>query len=367
LEILDPEQNSDFNDHYLEVGYDLSKVLFVATANSLNMHPALLDRMEVVRISGYTEKEKLEIARTHLLPRQLELHGLRSGEFEVSNDAIRLLIRQYCREAGVRNLERELANLVRKALKEILRDKKKAISVDTDSLKKYAGVPRYRSGSADLEDVVGITHGLAWTEVGGELLSIEALMIPGKGKIMTTGKLGEVMQESIQAASSFIRSRSPSYGIRPPVFENHIIHVHVPEGAIPKDGPSAGVAMCTSIVSVLTGIPVKGTVAMTGEISLRGRVLPIGGLKEKILAALAGGIQKVLIPEENIKDLENLPDDVKNSLEIVPVATVDQVLEHALVRKPQPIEWPTEEGLIPLPHQTGLAPLSPSVVPPTAH
>ena len=339
LEVLDPEQNSEFNDHYLEVGYDLSKVLFVATANSLNMHPALLDRMEVIRIAGYTEKEKLEIARTHLLPRQMDLNGLKKEEFTLTDKGLELLIRQYCREAGVRNLERELANLARKSLKEIVTKKHTSVHLDETSLKTYAGVPRYRFAEDELEDLVGVTHGLAWTEAGGEIMSIEALLMPGKGKIMTTGKLGEVMQESIQAASSFVRSRAASYGIQPSVFENHMIHVHVPEGAIPKDGPSAGVAMCTSLVSVLTGVPVRGTVAMTGEISLRGRVLPIGGLKEKILAALSGGIQKVLIPEGNVKDLESIPDEVKNNIEIVPVSTIDQVLAHALVRTLEPIIW----------------------------
>lgn len=362
LEVLDPEQNSEFNDHYLEVGYDLSKILFVTTANSLNMHPALLDRMEIIRISGYTEDEKVEIAKQHLIPRQKKLHGLQKNEFDVSSEAVRTLVRQYCREAGVRNLEREIANLARKSIKEIVTHKTSSVKVQSENLEKYAGIPRYRFGEAGLEDLVGVTTGLAWTEVGGELLSVEALMLPGKGKMVTTGKLGEVMQESIQAASSFVRSRALEYGIKPPIFEKRSIHVHVPEGATPKDGPSAGVAMCTSIVSVLTGIPVRGNVAMTGEISLRGRVLPIGGLKEKLLAAHAGGIQKVLIPEGNIRDLEEIPENVKQGIEIIPVSTVDQVLKNALVRIPIPIEWALDDDdlLPPIPDPKKIhAPVTP--------
>ncbi|MGL4426970.1 MAG: endopeptidase La [Alphaproteobacteria bacterium] len=339
LEVLDPEQNTAFNDHYLEVDYDLSDVLFVTTANSLNMPLPLLDRMEIIRISGYTEDEKVVIAQRHLVPKQRELHGLKEDEFSISEEGLRILIRKYCRESGVRNLEREIASLSRKAVKSIVLKKVDHLKLTKTNLEKYAGIPRYRFEEADLTDLLGITTGLAWTEVGGELLSIEAVMLPGKGKIMTTGKLGEVMQESIQAASSFVRSRAAAYGIKPTLFEKKDIHVHVPEGATPKDGPSAGVAMCTSIVSVLTGIPVKGNVAMTGEISLRGRVLPIGGLKEKLLAAHRGGIKEVLIPEENLKDLEEIPENVKKGLRIIPVAKVDEVLEHALVRKFTPIEW----------------------------
>ncbi len=350
LEVLDPEQNGEFYDHYLEVGYDLSKILFVTTANSLNMHPALLDRMEIIRISGYTEDEKVEIARQHLVPRQKNLHGLRREEFSLNDEALRTLIRRYCREAGVRGLEREIANLARKSLKEIIVTKVPQIEVNESNLEKYAGIPKYRSAEAGLEDLVGVTTGLAWTEAGGELLSIEALLFPGKGKITTTGKLGEVMQESIQAALSFVRSRAAIYGIKQPLFEKKNIHLHVPEGATPKDGPSAGVAMCTSIVSVLTGIPVRGSVAMTGEISLRGRVLPIGGLKEKLLAAYAGGIKKVLIPEENIRDLTEIPQKVKDSMEILPVSTVDQVLANALLHTPIPIDWETDD-LITLPSE----------------
>ncbi|MGL4824603.1 MAG: endopeptidase La, partial [Alphaproteobacteria bacterium] len=339
LEVLDPEQNTAFSDHYLEVDYDLSDVLFVTTANSLNMPLPLLDRMEIIRISGYTEDEKVAIAQRHLVPKQRELHGLKEDEFSISEEGLRILIRKYCRESGVRNLEREIASLSRKAVKSIVLKKVDHLKLTKTNLEKYAGIPRYRFEEADLIDLLGITTGLAWTEVGGELLSIEAVMLPGKGKIMTTGKLGEVMQESIQAASSFVRSRAAAYGIKPTLFEKKDIHVHVPEGATPKDGPSAGVAMCTSIVSVLTGIPVKGNVAMTGEISLRGRVLPIGGLKEKLLAAHRGGIKEVLIPEENLKDLEEIPENVKKGLQIIPVAKVDEVLEHALVRKFTPIEW----------------------------
>ncbi len=343
LEVLDPEQNGEFNDHYLEVGYDLSRVMFVTTANSLQMPPALLDRMEVIRIPGYTEDEKTEIAIRHLLPRQRSLNGLKDRELSLSEGAIRRLVRQYCQEAGVRNLEREIGNLSRKALKEIVTSPAVSLSITEDNLEKYAGIPRYHRDPADLEDRVGVTTGLAWTEVGGELLSIEALMLPGKGKMTTTGKLGEVMQESIQAASSFVRSRATAYGIKPPLFEKRNIHVHVPEGATPKDGPSAGVAMCTSIVSVLTGIPVKGRVAMTGEISLRGRVLPIGGLKEKLIAAHTGNLHTVLIPIGNVKDLEDIPKNVKQGLEIIPVSTVDEVLEHALAGKPIPIEWLSDD------------------------
>jgi len=339
LEVLDPEQNSNFNDHYLEVDYDLSDVMFVCTANTLRMPQPLLDRLEVIRIPGYTEDEKVEIAKRHLIPKQLEANGLKGDEWSISDDALLDLLRYYTREAGVRNLERELANLVRKAIKEILMDDKQRIVVNRRNLARFAGVRKFRYGEAEHEDLIGVSTGLAWTEVGGELLSIEAVTLPGKGRMTTTGKLGDVMQESIQAAKSYVRSRSTEIGIIPPTFEKLDIHVHVPEGATPKDGPSAGVAMVTSIVSVLTKIPVKASLAMTGEITLRGRVLPIGGLKEKLLAALRGGIKTVLIPKDNEKDLAEIPDNVKKGIAIIGVATVDDVLRRALVRQPQPIEW----------------------------
>jgi ATP-dependent Lon protease len=339
LEVLDPEQNSNFNDHYLEVDYDLSDVMFVCTANTLRMPQPLLDRLEVIRIPGYTEDEKVEIAKRHLIPKQLEANGLKAEEWSISDDALLDLLRYYTREAGVRNLERELANLVRKAIKEILMDDKRRIVVSRRNLARFAGVRKFRYGEAEHEDLIGVSTGLAWTEVGGELLSIEAVTLPGKGRMTITGKLGDVMQESVQAAKSYVRSRSIEIGIIPPTFEKLDIHIHVPEGATPKDGPSAGVAMVTSIVSVLTKIPVKASLAMTGEITLRGRVLPIGGLKEKLLAALRGGIKTVLIPKENEKDLAEIPDNVKKGLTILAVATVDEVLRRALVRQPQPIEW----------------------------
>ncbi len=337
LEVLDPEQNSTFQDHYLEVDYDLSDVLFVTTANSLRMPQPLLDRMEVIRLSGYTEDEKVAIAKRHLIPKQFGAHGLKKTEWSVSDDALRDLCRYYTREAGVRNLERELANLARKATKEIILRKLSKVTVTRKNLKKFAGVQKYRFGEAEREDLVGVVTGLAWTEVGGELLSIEAVVMPGKGAVTYTGKLGDVMKESIQAARSYVRSRARVFGIKLKVFEKNDIHVHVPEGATPKDGPSAGVAMCTAIVSALTGIPVRKDVAMTGEISLRGRVLPIGGLKEKLLAALRGGLTTVLIPKDNEKDLEELPDNVKRALTIVPVTTVDEVLEKALTKALVPI------------------------------
>jgi ATP-dependent Lon protease len=339
LEVLDPEQNHSFNDHYLEVDYDLSDVMFVCTANTLRMPQPLLDRLEVIRLAGYTEDEKVEIAKRHLIPKQVEQHGLKPEEWSVAPDALLDLIRYYTREAGVRNLERELANLIRKATKEILLEDKSRIKVVRRNLDKYAGVRKFRYGEAEHEDLVGVSTGLAWTEVGGELLSIEAVKVPGKGRMLTTGKLGDVMQESVQAAKSFVRSRATDLGIIPPTFDKIDIHVHVPEGATPKDGPSAGVAMVSSIVSVLTGIPLKANLAMTGEITLRGRVLPIGGLKEKLLAALRGGITTVLIPKENEKDLAEIPDNVKKGLKIVPVAMADEVLRHALVRQPEPVEW----------------------------
>ncbi len=347
LEVLDPEQNNTFNDHYLEVDYDLSDVLFVTTANSLQMPQPLLDRLEIIHVSGYTEDEKLEIARRHLIPKELKAHGLKENEWAIEEAALRKIIRLYTREAGVRNLEREIAKLLRKAIKEILVKNVKSIQVEEHNVGNYLGVPRFHYGVSEEEDLIGMTTGLAWTEVGGDLLIIEAVMLPGKGKMLITGKLGEVMQESVQAAASFVRSRAVRFGIQPPTFEKTDIHVHVPEGAIPKDGPSAGIAMCTSIISVLTGIPVRRDVAMTGEITLRGRVLGIGGLKEKLLAAHRGGIKKVLIPYDNAKDLPEIPSNVKEGLEIVPVKTVDEVIEHAFVRVPQPIVWnpPKEEKL----------------------
>ncbi len=344
LEVLDPEQNNTFNDHYLEVDYDLSDVMFVTTANTLRIPPTLLDRMETIRISGYTEDEKVEIAKRHLICKQLEANGLEDGEWSISDQALRELIRYYTREAGVRNLEREIANLARKSVKEILSvDKVDIVRITRRNLGKFAGVRRYRYGEAELEDLVGVTTGLAWTEVGGELLSIEALMLPGKGKMLITGQLGEVMQESIQAARSYVQSRAVEFGVKPTIFSRRDIHIHVPEGATPKDGPSAGVAMVTSIVSVLTGIPIKKSVAMTGEISLRGRVLPIDGLKEKLLAALRGGMKTVLIPKENEKDLVEIPDNVKRNLEIIPTATLEEVLEQALTEPLVPIEWTDDE------------------------
>ncbi|MBK8210835.1 MAG: endopeptidase La [Rhodospirillales bacterium] len=339
LEVLDPEQNSTFNDHYLEVDYDLSDVLFVTTANTMNMPPPLLDRMEIIRISGYTEDEKVEIAKRHLLPKQVEAHGLKADEWSISDNALRELIRYYTREAGVRNLERELANLTRKAIKDIMMGEHTAVHVNRRNLTAYAGIKKFRYGEAEAEDIVGVTTGLAWTEVGGELLSIEAVMVPGKGRVTYTGKLGDVMQESIQAAKSFVQSRAIRFGISPVIFARRDIHVHVPEGATPKDGPSAGVAMVTSIVSVLTGIAVKKDVAMTGEVTLRGRVLPIGGLKEKLLAAHRGALKTVLIPRDNERELSEIPDNIKKDLTIIPVATVDEVLKNALVSELTPIEW----------------------------
>jgi ATP-dependent Lon protease len=339
LEVLDPEQNSTFMDHYLEVEYDLSSVMFVTTSNTLNIPPALLDRMEIIRIAGYTEEEKMEIGKRHLVPKVMENHALDKKEFEITDDAIYEVIRRYTREAGVRNLEREINTIARKAVKDLMMSKKKKIKVTPEVVNQYLGVQKFKHGEAEREDQVGVVTGLAWTEVGGELLTIEALMMPGKGKMTVTGNLKDVMKESISAASSYVRSRAPSIGVKPPVFDKKDIHVHVPEGATPKDGPSAGIAMVTAIVSVMTGIPVRKDVAMTGEITLRGRVLPIGGLKEKLLAALRGGIKKVMIPEENAKDLADIPDAVKNGMEIVPVAMMDDVLKQVLVRMPEPIEW----------------------------
>jgi len=339
LEVLDPEQNATFNDHYLEVDFDLSDVMFITTSNSLRMPQPLMDRMEIIRIPGYTEDEKVEIAKRHLISKQVAAHALKDGEWSISDGGLRDLIRYYTREAGVRNLERELANLARKAVREIVSKKSKSVQVTQKNLEKYAGVQKFRFGELDGEDQVGVVTGLAWTEVGGETLTIEAVMLPGKGRMQATGKLGDVMKESIDAARSYVRSRAPSLGVTPPTFDRRDIHVHVPEGATPKDGPSAGVAMTTAIVSVLTGIPIRRDVAMTGEVTLRGRVLPIGGLKEKLLAALRAGIKTVLIPSENEKDLADIPDNVLKGLNVFPVATVDEVLAKALVRAPTPVAW----------------------------
>jgi ATP-dependent Lon protease len=345
LEVLDPEQNATFNDHYLEVDYDLSNVMFVTTANTLNIPGPLMDRMEVIRIAGYTEEEKVEIARKHLIQNALKKHGLDSKEWSIDDEALLMLVRRYTREAGVRNLERELSNLIRKAVKEILITKVKSVEIDVERLQVFLGPPKFRYGEIDADDQVGVVTGLAWTEVGGELLTIEGVMMPGKGKMTVTGNLKDVMKESISAAASYVRSRALDFGIEPPLFERRDIHVHVPEGATPKDGPSAGIAMATAIVSTFTGIPVRRDIAMTGEVTLRGRVLPIGGLKEKLLAALRGGIKTVLIPEENAKDIAEVPDSVKNGMEIIPVAMMDQVLKHALVRQPEAIAW---EEVIPV-------------------
>ena len=339
LEVLDPEQNHTFNDHYLEVDYDLSSVMFITTANTLNIPPPLMDRMEIIRIAGYTEDEKVEIARKHLIPHAIVKHGLEAKEWSIDDEALITLIRRYTREAGVRNLERELSNLIRKAVKELMTSKKKSIAVTAASLGDYLGVPKYRYGEIEENDLVGVVTGLAWTDVGGELLTIEGVMMPGKGKMTVTGNLRDVMKESISAAASYVRSRAVAFGIEPPLFDKRDIHVHVPEGATPKDGPSAGVAMVSAIVSVMTGIPVRRDVAMTGEITLRGRVLPIGGLKEKLLAAARGGMKTVLIPEENAKDLVEISDTIKKGLEIIPVTRMDEVLARALVRAPLPIEW----------------------------
>jgi ATP-dependent Lon protease len=339
LEVLDPEQNSTFNDHYLEVDYDLSNVMFVTTANSLNMPQPLLDRMEIIRIPGYTEDEKVEIAKRHLMPKLSKDHGLKDGEWVVPEKAMRDLIRYYTREAGVRSLERELGNLARKAIRDMAKEKKVAITIDDELLDKYAGVRRYRYGETDEEDQVGIVTGLAWTEFGGDILTIEAVKMPGKGRMSITGNLKDVMKESISAANSYVRARSIKFGIKPTLFDKTDVHVHVPEGATPKDGPSAGVAMAVGMVSVLTGIPIRKDLAMTGEITLRGRVLPIGGLKEKLLAALRSGIKTVLIPQENEKDLADVPENVKSALEIIPMSTVDEALARALTAPLMPIEW----------------------------
>jgi ATP-dependent Lon protease len=345
LEVLDPEQNSKFQDHYLEIDYDLSDVMFVTTANTMDMPQPLLDRMEIIRLEGYTEDEKVEIAIRHLIPKQIESHGLKEGELVFTEEGLRALIRHYTREAGVRTLEREIAKVARKALRQILERKTEKIALTADNVGDFSGVRRFRHGMGEEEDQIGAVTGLAWTEVGGELLTIESVTVPGKGQIKTTGKLGEVMQESVQAAFSFVRARSPSYGVKPSLFGRKDIHVHLPEGAVPKDGPSAGVGMVTAIISTLTGIPVRRDVAMTGEVTLRGRVLPIGGLKEKLLAALRGGIKTVLIPAENEKDLVEIPATIREGLDIVPVSHVDEVLARALATPVVPIEWSDAEEL----------------------
>jgi len=338
LEVLDPEQNHTFQDHYIEVDFDLSDVMFVATANTLNIPAALLDRMEVIRLSGYTEDEKVNIALRYLLPKQMKNNGLKRDELSVTEEALRDICRYFTREAGVRSMEREISKICRKVVKSlVLRKRASKVVVNAKVLDKYLGVRKYSFGMAEKENQVGQVTGLAWTEVGGELLTVEAVVLPGKGKIMTTGKLGEVMQESIQAALSVVRKRARSLGIPEDFYQKSDIHIHLPEGAIPKDGPSAGTAMSTALVSVLTGIPVRCDVAMTGEITLRGEVLPIGGLKEKLLAAVRGGIGVALIPEENVKDLAEIPENIKNALELIPVRWIDQVLEHALERRPQPL------------------------------
>ena len=345
LEVLDPEQNSKFQDHYLELDYDLSDVMFVTTANSLNLPQPLLDRMEIIRLEGYTEDEKVEIAKRHLVSKQVEAHGLKAGEFTLTDEGLRDLIRYYTREAGVRTLEREIAKLARKSLRRILEKKTKSVTVDANNLSEFAGVQKFRFGVGEEEDQVGAVTGLAWTEVGGELLTIEAVTVPGKGMVSTTGKLGDVMKESVQAAFSFVKSRAPSYGIKPSLFGRKDVHIHLPEGAVPKDGPSAGIGIVLSIISTLTGIPVRRDFAMTGEVTLRGRVLPIGGLKEKLLAALRGGITTVLIPQENEKDLVEIPANIREGLKIIPVRHVDEVLELALVRPTTPIDWTEADDL----------------------
>ena len=345
LEVLDPEQNNAFNDHYLEVDYDLSQVMFVTTANTMNIPGPLLDRMEIIRIAGYTEEEKLEIAKGHLIEKVKENNALTDKEFKISDDVIRSVIQNYTREAGVRNLERELNSLGRKAVKEISQNKSDSLNVSSDNISDYLGVKKFRYGKKENDDLIGVVTGLAWTQVGGDILNVEAVMVPGQGKIRTTGKLGDVMKESIDAASSFVRSRAVNYGIEPPIFQRKDIHVHVPEGATPKDGPSAGVAMIIAIISVMAGIPVKNDVAMTGEMSLRGRVLPIGGLKEKLLAALRSGIKTVLVPSDNDRELSEVPDNIKDKLDIKLVSTIDEALELALVRKPDAIDWDEDAWL----------------------
>lgn len=345
LEVLDPEQNSKFNDHYLEIDIDLSDVMFVCTANTLNLPQPLLDRMEIIRLEGYTEDEKVEIAERHLVAKQVEAHGLKDGEFTLTNEGLRALIQRYTREAGVRTLEREIAKLARKALRQILEGKTDKVVIAPDNLHEFAGVQKYRHGLSEKEHQIGAVTGLAWTEVGGELLTIESVTVPGKGMVKTTGKLGDVMKESVQAAMSFVQARAPSFGIKPSLFARKDIHVHLPEGAVPKDGPSAGIGLVTSIVSTLTGVPVRKEVAMTGEVTLRGRVLPIGGLKEKLLAALRGGIETVLIPKENEKDLAEIPANIREGLKIVPVEHVDEVLRLALTEPLVAIDWTEADEL----------------------
>ena len=352
LEVLDPEQNSTFNDHYLEVDYDLSNVMFVTTANTLNIPPALMDRMEIIRLAGYTENEKVEIARRHLIAGSAQAHGLTEAEWSIDDAALKEVVRRYTREAGVRSLEREINKLARKAVKDIVAGTRTSVHFTMANLADYLGVPKYRYGEAELKDQVGVVTGLAWTEVGGEILTIEGVMMPGKGKMSVTGNLRDVMKESIQAANAYVRSRCVDFGITPPTFDKRDIHVHVPEGATPKDGPSAGVAISTALASEMSGRPVRSNIAMTGEITLRGRVLPIGGLKEKLLAALRAGIKTVLIPEENVKDLAEIGPEVKNALEIIPVAHADDVLKHALVRMPEPIVW-REDDAAPAPATDG--------------
>lgn len=356
LEVLDPEQNSKFNDHYLEIDVDLSDIMFVTTANSLNLPQPLLDRMEIIRLEGYTEDEKLEIAKGHLLQKQIEAHGLKAGEFELTDAGLRALIQKYTREAGVRTLEREIAKLARKALRRILEGKAESVTITPDNLHEFAGVQKYRHGLSEEEHQIGAVTGLAWTEVGGELLTIESVTVPGKGAVRTTGKLGDVMKESVEAAFSFIKARAPAYGIKPSIFARKDVHVHLPEGAVPKDGPSAGIGLVTAIVSTLTGVPVRREVAMTGEVTLRGRVLPIGGLKEKLLAALRGGIETVLIPHENEKDLAEIPANIREGLKIVPVKHVDEVLELALTEPLTAIDWTEADELAAQPPAGAAAP-----------
>ena len=355
LEVLDPEQNGKFQDHYLEVDIDLSDVMFVTTANTLNLPQPLLDRMEIIRLEGYTEDEKVEIAERHLVEKQIEAHGLKKGEFVLTNEGLRALIQKYTREAGVRTLEREIARLCRKALRQILEGKAASVTITPDNLHEYAGVQKYRHGLSETDDQIGAVTGLAWTEVGGELLTIESVTVAGKGHAKLTGKLGDVMKESIETAFSFVKARAPSYGIKPSLFGRKDIHIHLPEGAVPKDGPSAGIGMVTSIVSTLTGVPIRREIAMTGEVTLRGRVLPIGGLKEKLLAALRGGIETVLIPAENEKDLAEIPQNIKDGLTIIPVSHVDEVLRLALTQPLEAIDWTDADELAALPP----APISP--------
>ena len=370
LEVLDPEQNDKFQDHYLELDLNLSDIMFVTTANSLDLPQPLLDRMEIIRLEGYTEDEKVEIATRHLIAKQVNQHGLKHGEFELTEGGLRDLIRYYTREAGVRTLEREIARLARKSLRKILEKEATSVTVTPENLGEFAGVRKFKHGTSEEEAQIGAVTGLAWTSVGGELLTIESVTSTGKGEIKTTGKLGEVMTESVAAAFSFVKSRAPAYGIKPSLFHRKNVHIHLPEGAVPKDGPSAGIGMVTSIVSTLSGAHVRPDVAMTGEVTLRGRVLAIGGLKEKLLAALRGGIKTVLIPEENVKDLAEIPDNVKEGLEILPVSHVDQVLELALTDMPSPIEWSEADDLASQPGagsggNTLSSPSNPDV--PTAH